>query len=474
MRRVVAPLAAVLVAAVGRERPALAAGPHASRDARTSQGGSPPTQDRSRDCNLQVRPVFVKGVPTSTITALPASPGRSNYFAGGGVDAICANTDQRVLSDSAEQFGDLRVLVLIGHVHYSEQRVDLYADRVTYFMGEERLLAEGNVKGRTNTGTHFTGPRATYLRAKPGLRAVSRLDAGGRPDTWISGADAGTETPARDSTHVLADSIISLNDSLIYATGSVHLTRSDMTAHADSAMIDQGREIAALRQQPQVDGIGERRFRLVGDAIDIYSRNRQAERVRSSGAASATSDDVSLTADSIDLRLANRQLTRAVAWGKRRAHATQPGRDIVADSIDVTMPGQVIRGINAIGRARAESAPDSTKVRTRERDWFTGDTILATFDSATVRDSSRAAIRRLVSIGHARSWQFSARDGATLPDTAPVINYVTGSSIMADFDDQRALDRVRVNGQASGVIVQPATDTTRRTPAPRRPPESPR
>lgn len=436
------------------------------------QGG---TQGRARDCSLQFRPVRVNGEPTTHFESQPASPGRHNYFAGGGVDAFCSNTDQRVLSDSAEQYEDQRLLLLIGRVHYSEKRVDLYADRVTYYMGEERLVAEGNVVGRTSTGTHFTGPRAVYLRAKPGLRAMSRLDAGGRPDTWISGADAGTEGPKPDSTHVLADSIISVNDSLIYATGKVDLIRPDLVAHADSAMIDQGREFAALRKSPRVNGIGDRGFTLDGDAIDIFSHNRQAERVRSSGKASATSEEVKLTADSIDLRLANRQLTRAVAWGKGRAHATQPGRDIVADSIDVAMPGQVIRGINAIGRARAESLADSLKVRSKDRDWFAGDTILATFDSATVADSGHATIRHLVSIGNAKSWQQSARDGVTLPDSLPAINYVAGASILADFDDTHTLDRVRVTGQVAGVIVQPATDTTKRAAATKRPPpERPR
>lgn len=438
------------------------------------QATRPVPQERSRDCDLQFRPVYSKGVPTSTITALPASPGRSNYFVGGGVDAVCANTDQRVRSDSAEQFGDLRILVLIGRVHYSEERVDLHADRMTYFMAEERLHAEGRVKGRTSTGTTFSGPDAMYLRAKPGLRATSRLDAGGRPDTWISSLDLGSDTARTDSTHVVADSLISMNDSLIYAIGAVDLTRIDLTARADSAMMDQGRETIALRKGPRVEGTGDRRFTLTGDAIDVYSRDRSVERVRSSGRADAVSDGVRLTADSIDLRLSDRQLSRAIAWGKGRAHAVQPGRDIVADSIDVAMPGQVIQSMHAVGRARVESAPDSARIRTKERDWFSGDTIRATFDAPTPADSGRAAIRQLTAIGNARSWQFSARDGVALPDSMPAINYVSGSSVVAEFDSTRALDRVRVTGQAAGVVVQPAADTAKRAATVRKPPTGPR
>lgn len=429
------------------------------------------TQSRTSDCRLEFR----GGRDTTThIEALAASPGHRNYFAGGRVDAFCSNTDQRVLSDSAEQYEDQRLLVLIGHVHYVETRVDLLADRVTYYMGEERLVAEGNVNGRTSTGTRFRGPRAVYLRAKPGLRARSRLDAGGRPDVWISGTDAGAAASQPDSTHVLADSIISLNDSLVYALGNVDMYRTDLVAHGDSAMIDEGREFAALRKSPVVRGTGEGNFLLEGDAIDIYSHSRQADRITSFGKAKAVNADASMMADSIDLRLVSRQLVRVIAWGKGRAHAEQPGRDIVADSIDVAMPGQVIRGIYAIGKARAETVPDTLKVRSKVHDWFVGDTIRATFDSATVSDSGRAPIRHLVAIGHAGSWQQSARDGVTLPDSNPAINYVTGEAILGGFNDDRVLDRVEVKGQVVGVTVQPAADTSKRAAAPKRPPPGPR
>lgn len=434
-------------------------------------GGGATDPQRAGDCDLQFRGVVVNGVVTTHILTLPASPGRSNYFAGGGVDAYCANTDQRITSDSAEQYGDQRLLYLVGRVHYTEKRVELSADRVTYYMGEERLVAEGNVRGRTSTGTRFSGPRAVYLRAKPGLRERSRLDAGGRPDTWISAADAGTEGPQPDSTHVLADSIVSDNDSLIYAIGKVDLRRTDLVATADSAFVDQGREFAALRRAPRVTGTGQDPFTLEGVEIDIYSRNRQAERVRSSGSARATNGDVVLTADSIDLRIADRKLVRAIAWGPGRALAKQPGREIRADSIDVDMPSQTLRSIIAVRRARAESVPDSTKVATRDRDWLAGDTIIAAFDtvargdSAAARRDSAATIRTIVARGGAQSWQQSARDNAALPDSTPVINYVTGRVIVADFHPDRSLDRVRVTGHVSGLIVQPA-DSARKAPAP--------
>jgi lipopolysaccharide export system protein LptA len=425
-------------------------------------------QGKPGQCLLEFRGSRAGGSPT-TLARFPSAPGRSNTFAGGGVDAFCSNTDQRVTSDSAEHYEDQRLLLLLGRVHYTEQRVEMTADRVTYYMGEERLVAEGNVVGRTSTGTRFRGPRAVYLRAKPGLRSRSRLDAGGRPDTWISGADAGTSPDAPDSTHVIADSLISDNDSLVYAIGHVNIIRTDLTATSDSAMIDQGREIASLRRTPRVEGVGEHKFTLQGVAIDVYSRNREAERVLSSDSARATSDNVVLKADTIDLRLAARQLVRAIAWGRSRALASQPGRDLIADSIDVRMPGQVLHSMTAIRRARAESAPDTLKLRSKERDWFAGDTIVASFDTSATRDTASAPLRSLVARGNAQSYQQSARDGVPLPDTSRVINYVAGTQIVADFDQSHALERVRVTGQVAGVIVQPSVDTARKAAPTKRP-----
>lgn len=430
------------------------------------------TQPRGRDCDLQFRTVMVGGQPMTHLQAFPASPGRSNYFAGGGVDAICANTDQRVTADSAEQYGDLRLLVLIGNVHYTEQRVRLDADRVLYYMGEERLVAEGRVVGRTSGGTRFAGPRATYLRAKAGLRDRSRLEAGGRPEAWISGSDAGIDTTNADSTRVVSDTLTSDNDSLVYARGRVLVERADLAAYGDSAMLDQGREFAALRQQPRVEGRGERRFTLVGAEIDVQSRRRQAEHVRSAGNAVATSDEVKLAADTIDLRLVDGLLSRATAWGPSRAQANQPGREITADSIEVALPDQVLRRIVAVRRARAESLPDSTTIRSTERDWFAGDTIVAEFDSLARGDTAKPAVRVLHARGAARSWQQAARDNVVLPDSQPAISYVAGRVITAEFNAAREIAVVRVSEQVSGILLQPAADSTRRGPPPvRRPPE---
>src|SRR6185312_2112988 len=151
----------------------------------------------------------------------------------------------------------------------------------------------------------------------------------------------------------------------------------------------------------------------------------------------ATSDDMTLKADTIDLRVASQKLQRAYAWGKSRAHAHSKDQDITADSIDVLMPDQTLRTMRAIGAAIADSRPDSTKIISKKNDRLEGETIVAEFDSAAAGDSSRqAAIRQIFARGtaanRAKSYYQIARNGEPANDR-PNENYSLSDSILVTF-----------------------------------------
>jgi hypothetical protein len=206
-------------------------------------------------------------------------------------------------------------------------------------------------------------------------------------------------------------------------------------------------------RQPSVKGIGSRTFTLTGGVVDVFSRNRQVERVVATPNGHALSQDLELVADSIDLRVAANQLQRAMAWGSSRAHAVSPDRSIIADSIDAIMPNQRVREVRALRKAYAESNPDSGIVST-QRDWMSGDTIVARFDTvATADTSSKAKIRQIVAIGNARS--FYQMKNSKGPKSEPSVNYVTGKNIDIEFAD-RKVATVTVTDQATGVMIEPA------------------
>src|SRR5947199_10266492 len=173
-----------------------------------------------------------------------------------------------------------------------------------------------------------------------------------------------------------------------------------------------------------------------------------------------------LMADSSDLKVQNNQLQLAMECGKTRQHAVSPDREFIADSIDAIMPGQRIREVRALRKAYAESNPDSGVV-SRQRDWMSGDTIVAHFDSLAPGDTtSKPRIREIVAEGNARSfYQMKSSKG---PADKPTVNYVRGRIIDILFED-RKVATVTVTDKATGVIVEPATASSSTQPTSRTP-----
>lgn len=444
--------------------------------------------------------------------------GKYNAYIGGHAVGHCQGQDVTLQADSAEYYGDQRLLYLIGNVHYSEPRAKVDAQHMTYWMDEEHLRAEGSVFAVMTSGTTMRGPVADYYRAVVPIRTQAMLVATGRPIVDAVETDSLTGKPS-DTVHVVADRITSIADSLVYAGGDVHLTRPDLLATGDSAFVDQGTGLARLMIKPTVEARRDHPFTLTGGVIDVYSQNRQVNRVVATPNGHATSQDLQLFADSVDMRVAANQLQRAYAWGKTRARATSPDRDIIADSIDAVLPEQRLQQIRAVGSVYATSIPDTLTVHTRERDWIRGDTLIATFDTAaTARPSARPAgapstavatatparapVRaaaqgtRTASTASAPSTTPAARDTAGRPvvklvvarnrasalyhikasnekETRPGVNYVRGRVIDIAFDSG-AVSTVTVLDQAAGMYMEPS-DTTQAAPkTPRRSQPAPR
>jgi hypothetical protein len=313
--------------------------------------------------------------------------------------------------------------------------------------------------------------------------------------------------------HVVADRITNIADSLTYAGGDVHLTRPDLLATGDSAYVDQGTGLARLMIKPTVEARREHPFTLTGGVIDVYSQNRQVNRVVATPNGHATSQDIQLFADSVDMRVNANQLERAMAWGKTRARATSPDRDIIADSIDAHLPGQRLEQIRAVGAVYATSIPDTTVIHTRERDWIRGDTLITTFDTTTAartrrsvaataappatgralpgaapaparapmpattataaapRDTTGQPVVKLVVARNRASALYHVKP-ANAKETRPGVNYVRGRVIDIAFDSG-TVHTVTVLDQAAGMYLEPADTTATAKPAPRRAPPAP-
>lgn len=423
----------------------------------------PGAQGRGRQCDVQFEP---RSPSDSSSTVLEKQPsGRYNAFQGGGVRYRCAGDNVTIEADSAAYYGDLNILYMIGSVRYREPRAELDADQLTYYRHEEWVLAQGNVFARMDNGSTMQGPSAEYYRAIPPVRTLQRVVASGRPTLTLIPQDS--TGAVQEPVTIIADRVTAEGDSLVYAGGQVQITRPDVLASADSAYLDEGREFGRLMRAPRIEGRGERAFTLTGRTIDLFSRQRELERVLSMGEAHVVSEDVTVRSDTLDLRLAEGELNRAYAWGPSRALATSPGREILADSLDVLLPGQRLETVHALGGARLESAPDSARIISDVRDWLTGDTVVATFDTtrAPGDTTSQPRIRQLVATGSARSFQQIGPDSGRTE--RPSIHYVRGRTINVHFDDGRP-QNVTVTAPDSGMTTGIFLDATRESERPER------
>lgn len=438
---------------------------------------------------------------TRLSTTSPGPDAPRNVFVGGRVIARCLNQDVSLVADSAEWYQQAQVLYLLGNVKYAEPRVTVSSDQMNYFQVDERLVAIGRVVATLPSTSVMRADTATYYRAVRGIRPQSRLVAQNRPRLFLAQRD--TAGKPGEPVQVTANQITTENDSIVYAGGKVEITRSDLDARSDSAYLDGGREFARLMIRPVIIGKGERGYTLRGRQVELYTKNRIVQRVLAQAEARVTSEDMLLTADTIDLRVDGNKAQAAYIWGKSRARAVSPDRDLIADSLAVRMPGQQLREVRAFRDAVATTIPDTAKVRTGEKDWLKGDTIYAFFDStararpttsspsaaatasaspsgplvprptppAPPRDSSTTAadtatvkpqLREMQSIGHASSrYQVLAQGGTP---QRPAINYSRGDRITVTLDSS-GVSRVQIDEHAVGVYLEPmlelpSTDST--------------
>jgi hypothetical protein len=413
-----------------------------------AQQPTAPAAAPAGQCDLLVTP----NSDSTHFTSAKLPSGEYNNFVGGGVTGHCPVQQITLIADSAEWFGDLHMWHLIGHVHYTEPRLTMDSDVATYYLTDEHLLSEGNVHTLLPSGTTLVGPRVEYYRAAPKIRPVARMIAPGRPTINVIEKDSTGKQS--EPTIVVANTVVMDGDSLVYASQDVVITRTDVIATGDTANMNSQTQFARLMRSPKIVSRGKKKFTLYGEVIDLFGKNHALERVLSKGKARSESDSATMTADTIDFRMAAGLMQRAYAWGKSRAHATNAQYDVLSDSIDLRMPGQRTREIRAVRKAFAQSMPDTSRLHTKEKDWMRGDTITAHFDSvqAAGDTSSQPQMRQLIAQGSAQSfYQIAAKDSGVV---GPAINYVKGRDISIAFAN-RVVQTVDVIDQAQGVYLEP-------------------
>ena len=136
-------------------------------------------QVQARECLLQ----YETSSGNTRTNAQKTPSGQYNFFQGGGVTYHCEGQDNTLLADSAEYYGDQKVLYLIGAcITPSRGQGGFRPDDVLPDRGPHPCRRERNV--RTQTGTTIKGPVMDYYRATP-TRPLARTIATGRPTMSI-------------------------------------------------------------------------------------------------------------------------------------------------------------------------------------------------------------------------------------------------------------------------------------------------
>jgi hypothetical protein len=404
---------------------------------------------------------FNDSPPTSRFQAL--SDGQGNYinFIGGGVVARCEATGSVLRADSAEYYQTLGQLILVFNVSYDEpRRARLTSQRLTYYTVDERILAEQNVYVTLPSGTSMTGPSVEYLRAVERVRPGSRLTATGRPTLRVVGGaaraagQAPRAGPDTSITTIVANTIIDVADSVVFASGAVQITRTDLVATSDSATFEQLSEVARLLRNATIRGTRDRPFTMTGARIDLFARERELSRVAARDSAQIVSADLNLRSDTVDLRLRDGKLERATAWGPSRAVASSPSATWSPTRSTrccrASACASCVRSPRRGALGHRHHAPRQQGARRAARRHHPRPVRHGARDR---RHGQDAAVRRIRALGNASSlYQIANQRGRLLP---PSINYVRGRNIMVDFDSGQ-VQTVTVTDSASGVYLQPA------------------
>src|SRR5467141_440193 len=419
--------------------------------------GVPASQDTTTG-----RPCRVAVDSMGHYAEIPNADGTKTLHGGGGVLAHCDGTSTTISADSFAHYPALGRLDLIGRVVIRDTGLALDARTASYFLKDERLEAHNNVVATNRrTGSVLRGPNLRYWRAVKGIRDTVEMYATQRPTVEYRQNQPG-DTLSNEPYIIVADRLRFKGDDRMWAGGKVTIDRSDFAARSDSMVLDQTTGFGVLVGRPSVAGRGlastgdaGKSYTLVGTRIELGLAQRDIRQVKALGQGKATGADWVLTADTIDLRTADRLLQQTFAWGdSMRPHAISTLYTIQSDSLAIDSPGEVLAESRAFGRAFSTAKRDSI-TPANQTDWVTGDSITIRFaqerDSVTKQPRSR--LHQLVSLGSARALTHHP-DPKDTTHVGPAINYSRGHRITVAMQRDR-IERVIVAGKADGVHLEP-------------------
>jgi len=399
---------------------------------------------QGRACQLQVDNVDREGMQNRV-------GGATNYFAGGNVRMRCRGQEVRIWTDSVASYNG-EVVQFVGHFHYEDETADVTSDFGTYYKVNERWEAQGHVVYvARRDSSRLEGPNARYYRRIKVLRELEELEADGRPRLTLAARDS---SGGREDPYVIvADRIRLKGQDQMWGGGNVTIDRSDLRGRGDSLSLDTGKGSAGfLLGHAAIHRIATDSFALTARRIDLGLVKKELTEVTGRDSAALTSKDLDLGGGTIDLRLKNRKVVQTLAWGKtEKPRALADDYEVRGDSLAFDTPDEALKELRSFRNAWVGFKPDSSK---GERDWLSGDTVIATFEPKTSNGAKKSALRRLEANHAAHAFY---RLAASKPGGRPSINYPRADRIVLFMlaGDTLKLEHIEMTGHVDGVQATP-------------------
>lgn len=309
---------------------------------------------------------------------------------------VRCDAGEQLRADSAVLYQGMNEVHLYGRVDYQDPTRSLNSDYATYNSATGRLYATGSVVFTDkNRGSTLRGPELEYFRAGTG-RPEAQMIAPQRPHlTLVPKQEAGGQR--RDPLEIDADRVTTVGERYMQAEGRVVITGKNLDASSQEAFYDADQDRLELRRDARVRGGEEEKFDLSGALVEADMTDGRMERVLARTEAQLVSEKLRVDGPEIRLFFTNDSLQRLTA-GRGQAEndarpiATAKGFLLQGDSLDAVLPGQQLKTVTAIGRARGEAwdtlappANPATAPRADSLRGVRGDTAAGAADSLALR-----------------------------------------------------------------------------------------
>lgn len=400
----------------------------------------------------------------------------------------CSNGTQ-IKADSSVTYEATGLTTFIGDVVFREGKREMQSDEAQYYSSLGKLEAEGSIEVRVmDKNEVIVGDRLSLLQQNRDRSEDLMTVRGSQAYALISAGSVGVNAESNDS-RINADLLHLIGDRILQAVGNVSVQRNSLELYSDSLELLQDGTRTKLFFNAEIRGAQDNSgisTNVKGDSVNILFSDNVLEEIQSVGEAEVEYDNGSVRGSEVDIFFRNDELNRITSTSDHasvremtdnglRAVATTEEFTITGDSIDLRLESGDLVSTAAFGNARGTSHSVSNEQGAvisplLEEDWIEGDTVVVLFSESVssqdlAAERNKRVIEQMTASGRARSF-FRRRPvleqsaSEEIPESEMELNYVRGDEVRISFSNGEVQQMEVVNAQGSFLQPTGRPDTT--------------